>query len=370
MRLKILIFYLFTFLILLIGLIFFALSINRPYTGIVLSVNHQGIWTVESVDPNGAAYQAGMQARDIPIEVNNQPAQTFLNKYSSAGAVYGQLIQELTVIDQNGQLKSFILAESLPTFNAVTELTMWLVTCIIFWIVGFYVYFKRPQNSAAKLLCLCGLFFGLTLGANMAGERAVPMATQVSVCALGISPFLLLHFFIILPEERTSLRKNPLLYLIYLPAVITVILFFFLGYANGQPLPWFRGVRLAELVIALLAVAGVAIFNFVHAASPRTRQQMKIMLVSSVAALIPFLILSVIFSNYLETEQRYLWVPDVIFKFYTARYGIRRGHAKIAGYRCCYPAGRDLRHHYDSYGNNFVRRYFLGNCFPDINRGT
>ncbi len=84
------------------------------------------------------------------------------------------------------------------------------IVCLIFWITGAYVFFKRPKNLAAQLLCLCWMGVGLVLSANMAALRAIPAAAFFEVFATIIGPWMLLHFFIILPEERKGIINNPL----------------------------------------------------------------------------------------------------------------------------------------------------------------
>ncbi len=290
-RVKIL-FYTLAFSVLAVSLLFFALSAGKPSMGIVLSLNDQG-WVVQSMDFNGAASQAGIEVGDRPEVINGQAAQIFLQKYHEQGFVLGHLIQELTVRDDNGQLKT-VDVNSSPSLRSSVELATWFLVSLIFWIAGLFVYFKRPENISALLLCLCGLVFGLALSANMAGERLVPVAVHISVIAATIGPWLLLHFFLVLPEERTRLRNNPLVYLIYLPAAITIILYLIIGFADGQPLQDFRIVRLLGYGIGLLAVIGAAILNYVRATSLRTRQQMKIILIGCLTAIIPFLGLSVL----------------------------------------------------------------------------
>jgi signal transduction histidine kinase len=292
-RPRIVLFSLFAFCILVISVTFFALSIGKSYMGTVLSMDAQG-WIVESVDTSGLAGEAGIRVGDRPIEVNGQPAQTFLEKYKKAGAVFGRLIRELTVIDNDGQLKSVTLENAPLPWRTLIELATRFTACVIFWLIGFYVFFKRPRNLAALLLCLCGLAFGLALSGNMAVERAIPTAVWFEIAATVIGPWLLLHFFLILPDEHTRLRKSPLVYLIYLPAAITLILFPLIGYVDGQPLSGFRTLRLFEYGIGFLAAAGVAIFNFFRAVSIRTRQQMKIVLISCLIALVPLLLLNLL----------------------------------------------------------------------------
>lgn len=292
-RLKVILFLLFATGILAVSVTFFTLSINKPYMGIRLSMNEQG-WAVEIMDTNGLASEAGIKEGDKPVKINGQLAQTFLEKYREPGVVFGMLIKELTVINDSGQEKSVTLQDySISRQSLIAQLN-WLTICLIFWIIGFYIFFKRPRNVAAMLLCLSGLFLGLSLSANMAAEIMIPTALQLEVVAAVISPWLLLHFFLVLPEERSWLNNKPLIYLIYLPAAITIVLFPLIGYANGQTLPEFRSIRMFEYGVGFLAVAGVAVFNYFHAFSPRTRHQMKIVLIGCITALIPFLILSVI----------------------------------------------------------------------------
>ena len=251
-RLRTILLFLFAFCVLAVSLTFFATSIGKPYMGISLSMDEHG-WQVESVTTNGLANKAGIVEGDKPIEINSQPAQTFLEKYRKTGLVFGMLFRELTVIDDLGQAKSVALKDSSPSWQSVVEQSIWLVVCLISWITGFYVFFKRPRNIVAFLLCICGLAFGLALSANMAAEIAIPTALQFEIIASVIGPWVLFHFFLILPEERAWLHNNYLVYLIYLPAAITLVLFLLIGYADGQPVQWFRTVRLLVYGAGFLA---------------------------------------------------------------------------------------------------------------------
>jgi predicted metalloprotease with PDZ domain len=68
-RLRAILIFSFALCILAISLTFFALSMGKPYMGTSLSMDDQG-WTVERVDPNGLASQAGIRKGDRPIEIN------------------------------------------------------------------------------------------------------------------------------------------------------------------------------------------------------------------------------------------------------------------------------------------------------------
>jgi len=290
---KRLLFSLFGLCILLVSLTFFALSVNKPYMGIELSKGERG-WVVGAVDATGLAMSYGITTGDKPVEINGQPAQIFLEKYDKAGTVWGPLINELTVIDDQGQSKSVTLKGSSQSVEAVIELVTWFVVCVAFWITGYYVFYKKPGNKAALLFYLCGLILGLGFSANMGLARGIPIAPYLGVAASLFGPWLLMHFFLVLPEEQTWRHNNPRVYFIYLPAAITLALFPLIGYADGQPVPWFHTFRLFEYGVGFVAAAGVAIYNYARATSVRTKQQMKFVLIGCLAALIPLLVLNVL----------------------------------------------------------------------------
>jgi len=286
-------FYIFVLCILVVSLVYFSLSIGKPYMGLVLSRDDKE-WIVSELDPNGLAIEAGINLGDSPTEINHQPGVKFLEKYINSGVVYGDSIKELTVTGEDGQLKSVSLEGKRQSDGALAELISLLIVSLIFWITASYVFFKKPQSITSMILCLCAVVYGLAVSAGIATEIAIPLALQLGVAAAIFGPWLLLHFFIILPEERTRLRRNRLTLLIYLPPAITLILFLLIGQANGQPLPGFRAVRFFVYGIGYLAVAGVVVYNYFRASSAKTRQQMKIIFLSALMALVPFLILYIL----------------------------------------------------------------------------
>jgi signal transduction histidine kinase len=282
----------FALAVLAVSLIYFALILGKPYMGITLSVSDQG-WSVQSVDPNGLAVQAGIQKGDTPTEINGQPAEIFLGKYEQSGTVMGFRIQELTVEGENGLVKHADRESRFPSWQSIAEWASWFFVSLIFWTTGLYAFLKRPRNPAAVLLFLCSLILGLALSTQLAGSRAILGAPELAIVFSVIGPWLLLHFFLVLPEERSWLSHNKAAYLIYLPAIVTLLLFPIWGYTDGQPVQWFRTIRILEMGVAFLAIIGVGIFNYFNSASPQTRQQMRIVLISCLIAVVPFLILSI-----------------------------------------------------------------------------
>jgi len=285
--------FLFFALALTISCTFFAMSVNKPYMGIRLSLS-QGVWTVESVERNGLANVVGIEKGDRPIEVNGQPSDVFLKNYTKSAIVTGRVIQDITVADALGKFKSATLTGGSTSREAMVEVITWFILCLVFWLVGFYVLFRRPKNPAALLLSICALALGLALSGNQAGSRGIPLATFLEVAGTVMFPWLLLHFFLALPQERSWVSARPYVYILYLPAIVTLILFPMIGYETAPAAQWFRTIRLFEYGVGFLGVVGVAIFNYFSSVSLITRQQTKIILLSTAAALLPLITLNIV----------------------------------------------------------------------------
>jgi signal transduction histidine kinase len=293
LKLKIILFSIFAIIIIAASITYFSLSIGKPFMGISLAWDAEG-WKIQELDPNGIAFQSGIKIGEKVTEVDGSPAQNFLNAYKKPNLVFVTTIREVTVIDNGGQLKTVSVENNSPSWSSITEQISWFIISLVFWIIGFFVFLKRPRNLAALLLCLCSLVSGLALATNTAGERAIASALQITMPATVIGPWIMVHFSLVLPEERAWFSKNPLVYFIYLPAIITLILLPIMGIGDNQPLPGFRNFRLIEYGTGFLAAAGIMVFNYFRATSHRTRQQMKIVMVSCLCALIPIVVLNLI----------------------------------------------------------------------------
>ena len=124
-----------------ISIIFFSLSIGKPYIGVDLSLGSDG-WVVKVVYSSSPASKSGIMEGDKPVVINNQPANIFLEEYSESGVVFGMLIKEITVSDDFGHLKSVTIQDASLSMQMVITQTTWLVLCIVFWIVDFGSIFE------------------------------------------------------------------------------------------------------------------------------------------------------------------------------------------------------------------------------------
>ncbi|NLE09167.1 MAG: hypothetical protein GX631_07940, partial [Dehalococcoidales bacterium] len=262
------------FAVLAVSLSYFVLSYGRPFMGIEMAVT-DGAWTIQGVDPNGAAGQAGITAGDIPVTINGETAAAFLEKQKQASAISGLSITDITVSD-DGRLKTASLDGAEQSKDSLVEYFSLLFVSIVFWATGFYTFFKRPENRAAFIFCLCGLAFGILVSSTIAKDCLIPGASWLTAVSMIAAPWILFHFFLVLPEERKWGRATPTSYAIYVFPILTVILFFAAGSAYGQVTPWFNMLRLISIGLAFTGTAVTAVINYAGAASIRTRQQMKI----------------------------------------------------------------------------------------------
>ncbi len=222
---------------------------NKTYIGVSLHLTDDG-WSVQSLDSSGLGQQAGIKIGDTPLIINGQPANDFLQVYEHQKQCLGITITDIVVLNNTGQTISVNVADSTPPTQYIIEIIPYIIVCFIFWLTAFYVFIKKPRKEIAISLFLCSLIFGLVISGNVASATRIPVAVHLAIIATSIGPWVLLHFFLILPEERVGLRKNKYLYLIYLPAVITLLLYPFIGYANGRR-QWDPFYRALELVIGL-----------------------------------------------------------------------------------------------------------------------
>ncbi len=274
-----------------VSLVYFGLSFGRPYMGVVLEYQ-RGAWVISKIDQNGAAAQAGAQIDDEVITIDGAPVESRLVFVEGYGR-YSHGFSEIGIISSNGEVLNISVPDGL-SWPIVVEHLGFLCLSLIFLITGSYVQVKRPGDIASTLLFWCGPLLLLALSSNAAAQSGYASALFISITAIVLGPWLLAHFFLVLPQERTGLRRSRLVYLIYIPAVLTLVLMPFLGYSDGQQIAAFRTFRFVIIACGFLAAAVIAVVNYFRTSSNRTRQQMKIILVAALLGILPIIIFSLL----------------------------------------------------------------------------
>lgn len=271
-----------------ISLGFYTLSIGKPYSGISISKTNQG-WTMV-IDKTGHAHDAGISESDTLIEINGEPADDYLSKYANTGMLLGAYIHDLTTITQDGEIITFSLDDASASWETWTTHITWFVLSAVFWVIGLIVFYRKSFQFSSTLLLLCSLALGMGLAANLAAERGNFLAGILAIISTVLGPWFLFHFFLIHPKGRTWPRNSRIIFLIYLPALITLALLPFIGFSEGQPSNAYRILRLFGYALGFIMASVTVIINYFQAKSIKSRQQAKIILVCCLAALIPIII--------------------------------------------------------------------------------
>ena len=145
---------LFGLIIIAISLVFFFGSLNKAYIGVSLHLTDNG-WAVQSLDSAGLGAQAGIKIGDIPVTINGQHANDFLQQYEKQKKFLGITLTDLTVQDNTGKTISVTVENTPPPPQYITEIIPYLIVCVVFWLTAFYVFVNKPRSLIAILLLLC-----------------------------------------------------------------------------------------------------------------------------------------------------------------------------------------------------------------------
>ena len=276
-----------------ISMYFFGITFGQPPIGIVLEYQ-AGAWTVSTVEYGTVAYESGIQVGDRATTIDGKSAESRLRQYEDAGIYYARHVESVSVATGDGEILTASQTGTSETRALLLEKFGFLFISLTFLGTGTYVIRKKPSDIAAQLLFWCGPVVTLALSATTASNSGIFMAHFVSIAAVMLGPWLLFHFFLVLPEERVILRHNRIIYLIYLPVLITLILYPIIGFEDGQTTPVYRSFRLLMAGIGFLAAVIAVIVNYVRQASNKTRQKTKIILVSCLFGVLPIIVFSLL----------------------------------------------------------------------------
>jgi transcriptional regulator with GAF, ATPase, and Fis domain len=184
---------------------------------------------------------------------------------------------------------------------------LWLVLEVGLFAIGAFVYWKQSDDRYA------GPFFALTtvaVGAYLGGYHWSQLATQpvlttLFVVSAVLLPAVTLHFYHVFPRPKSWLLLHPrrTLLAIYgapcLSGLVVLVGYFWVRWlfrsekpsdVVNEALAWHRlGLFFAFIISALWFSAGIAalVHSYWRAAEPGERNQVRVLLVGSLAALAP-----------------------------------------------------------------------------------
>ncbi len=179
------------------------------------------------LSPFGPAAKSGLKRGDIILQIDNKPIQSssdfnFYVDQKKAGESVNLSVQRsgeglnLTVRLEKEKGSLFIIVHSLIG--------------LFLWIVGVFVFLKNPRSRVTRIFLIASLAFSLAIFISWEGFPFGPkvlsfILPSVQIFAYTLLPALFFHFSIVYPkEEKSSTQKNPLIYSVYLPSLVLILL--------------------------------------------------------------------------------------------------------------------------------------------------
>lgn len=198
-----------------------------------------------------------------------------------------------------------------PPLDVLIPSILWFFLKIGLFVVGAVVYWKRPDDRpAAQFFLLCIVSLGAYIGGyNWGRILTQPMLLAVFMACSLLLPAVSLHFYMLFPRPKVLLQRYPraVLLAIYTPALIFLVLLYsdYLRIRGLQQSVGTEGLT-SELVGPLLqemlyeiyfyfglagflylASVGCLIHSYWTAANATERNQVKVILLGAMAALVP-----------------------------------------------------------------------------------
>lgn len=261
--------------------------INRPFPGFFLWEN----LLVPAVgDTDWTGYEAGVPVQSRLTAVNGQAVTSANEVYRlAAGLPVGTRLTYTFVFDA----EAAPLTRTVGTMRLTAPEYLWtlgnyLGVGLLLTLLGFIVYFLRPDTPAARAMLSAGVLWGVYLvtAADIYGPAWFrPLCLLLQATA----PVALLHLALTFPTERATLKRHPRLLPMLYTAGCGVGLVHNLVFDR-----WFAAtLRLNRLdaiamVINGLLLMGSLAHSFFYSPSPAARQRIKIAALGGCAAfLIP-----------------------------------------------------------------------------------
>jgi signal transduction histidine kinase len=325
--------------LLLIGLVAIVVAVmsvgdmfsQKPNDGGIWLLGHSEVKIVDVVS-GGPADRAGLKKGDVILGIANQIVTT---PVEAAKVLIRQKIgSAVPYLIHRGDAVSIhdLVLETYRT--ADFQYGYYCFLGVIFFLVGLYVFLKKPGERVVQIFYLMCLTFMLFLVCNLRRSSYywIDLFVQnAGALSLFLLPALFLHFFLIFPHRKNILSRHPsLLYIIYaLPPVLHARFTLHQLFGLGRP---FEALGVNFINWSLLGVylmLGIVslIHSFVCSQNPVSKRQIKMIFWGTTVGLVPFLIFGVIFvSIFHNTNSLFLGVLPMLLIPLSFGYSIIRYH--------------------------------------------
>ncbi len=227
----------------------------------IICEKYNGYLRVNRVVGNETA-RSGLKRGDILLEVDRNPvrSRSTLDFYSGQKRI-GQPIN-LTI--QRGK-------DKLDLTITLEKKYDWLFLVINFlaglftWVMGVFVFLKKPKSQVVKVYLLSSLSLSLTLLMPRVGFPFGPkeisfVLPTIQIVAYTFLPVLFYHFSVIFPgEEKSSIQSKTSIYSAYIPSLVLILLmeWFYWRSVSEQSISLFQTYQLFFLFLRVYVVVYV-----------------------------------------------------------------------------------------------------------------
>jgi signal transduction histidine kinase len=189
-----------------------------------VSDNHLQVTRLISDSP---AERAGLSPGDFLLEVDRNPVQSSsdLNFYIDQKKT-GDFV-DLTLQRKGEKFNVLVLLERK---EGGLFISVHFLIGLFLWLVGVFVFLKKPRSQVSMIFLTSSLAFSLAIFISWEGFPFGPnilgfILPSIQIFSYTLIPALFFHFSLIFPrEEEISTQKKPLIYSVYLPSLVLVLL--------------------------------------------------------------------------------------------------------------------------------------------------
>ncbi|OLN25884.1 Sensory box histidine kinase [Desulfosporosinus metallidurans] len=194
--------------------------IKQPYVGVELE-NVNGQWIVTYSDTQGEGYESGVRVGDLIIKINNDVPDKYRSVQIWSEAEGASTIEVRRVDQPNVQIINIPKHPVLQT--ELSEIPM-VIQGLVFWILGFMAWFRRPFLLQARALFWLNWFIGLAIVLAPASSRDLLLARELEYIIFSAVPIFLIDFVATFPDVKINQAKQLCRLMLILMTVIILTL--------------------------------------------------------------------------------------------------------------------------------------------------
>jgi len=273
-----------------LGLVYFVVTMNQPYIGLNIE-NVNGQWLVTASDHYGEGYQAGVRVGDVVLKINNDDPSKYrlVQKWSEAEGAFS------IEFSRSSQLKDNIIKlPKSPDFLSTLSQVPLEILGFVFWISGFWTWYKRPFLAQARSLFWLNWIIGLAIVLVPASGRCILFARELEYISLSLVPLFLINLVSVFPKDNRNRVNRFSRHLFAIMSMIIIILTISQSLGITSNIIFLRKLLISTVIISLLlALSNLGSLIMLPKDNPE-RNQAGILFLGMVMGFFPFVFLTAV----------------------------------------------------------------------------